>query len=115
MSPKIVPAEAGTVELVSSVRLANGKRLRDAIKMDASSLAPFADHLLHWFENRLSTSIYTVGDDILKFRAGGTDWLPKVILFNQGPNGGSLSLVRDDIPSLVETVRAYVARNERTP
>ena len=113
MSPKIVPAKDGTVELVSSLRLPNGKRLRDAIKLDASSLAPFADHLLHWFENPRPSHIVTAGDDILKFRGGGTDWLPKVILFNQGPNGGSLAMPIDSIPSLVETVRAYVARTDR--
>lgn len=108
--PQVSAVEPGKVEIATAIKLPNGKFLRDAVRLDADNLVGFADALDSWNTSRAPEGSFEQGADAVAFVFGGSDWEPRVILVNHGPNRGSLSMVAEDVPKLVGAVREAARR-----
>jgi len=103
--PKVIARGDGKVELASAVKLPNGKFLRDGVEIQAENLAWFADLLEQYLRATNDDRVHKRGGDAVQFSFGGTDWEPRLLIFNFGGEGTSLSLAFDDAPKLVAAVR----------
>ena len=101
LTHKFIPAEDGKVELVSAIKLPSGKFLRDALRLDADNLEWFAELLEAWLKQSSKDGPFERGDDVISFLYGGTDWVPRVIVFNTGANQSSISLGANSPESLM--------------
>ncbi|MGC6491416.1 MAG: hypothetical protein ACON5B_01135 [Myxococcota bacterium] len=103
------------------------RRLTAGLALDAANLEAFANHLEQWVGERLGPQRYTAGDDVFRFRGGGTDYMPNLILENEttyasedGTKAPSVLITYEtSIPQLLERVAHFLAtqrpRSSREP
>ncbi len=108
--PRVLAVSPGVVEIATAIKLPNGRFLRDAVRLDAAHLDGFADALDAWVASRTPEGSFEQGADAVEFVFGGTDWEPRVILLNHGPNGGSLSTTLDGASMLAAAARDAARR-----
>jgi hypothetical protein len=108
--PQVLAIRPGVVEIATAIKLPNGKFLRDAVRLDPANLDGFADALDAWVASRTPEGAFKQGADAMAFVFGGTDWEPRVILVNHGPNGGSLSITLDGASKLAAAARDAARR-----
>ena len=103
--PKIQKRDDGRVELFTVITLPNGRFLRDAINFDSKNLLFIAESLEKYVDSRKPSQTYSQGDDIITFRFGGTDYNPKLIIFNQREKGGSICISFNSASDIIKILR----------
>lgn len=103
--PKLEKREDGRVELFTVITLPNGRFLRDAINFGPQNLLFIAESFEKYIDARTHSQTYSQGDDIIKFRFGGTDYNPKITIFNQREKGGSICISFNSASDIIKILR----------
>ena len=111
--PEILPTDDGRVELATAICLPSGRFLRDAVNFDPRNLMGIADALEEWVESRTPERTYPLGEDIVTFRYGGTDWNPKLIIFNQREHGSSIATSFHSASKIAAALRTSAKRRNK--
>lgn len=111
--PEVLPTDDVRIKLATAIRLPSGRFLRDAVNFDPRNLMAIADALEEWVESRTPERTYPLGEDIVTFRYGGTDWNPKLIIFNQCERGGSIATSFHSAARIASTLRTAAKRHNK--
>ena len=110
--PTIRHRPDGKVDLEDSYTLGDGSVRRQAVTLDSDNLRWFSDRLEAYLNRTVSEDeVHTRGDDAIKFRFGGTDHAPSLIIINHGLNRGTLWIAFDLGVAWVASIRHTIDAN----
>jgi hypothetical protein len=106
----IIVRPDGKVDVGSTVRLPGGQVRGQAVTMEAGNLPLFADRMEAFLAGRVSQEVdHVLGDDVIAFVYGGTDYQPVISIINLGPNRGTLWIGPEQAAALPARIRDFVA------
>ena len=98
------------IDIGSSYRLADGQVRGQALTLERDNLPAFADRFEEFLRGAVSPDVnHAMGNDVVAFVYGGTDYQPILTIINLGSNRGTLWLNVEQGPDLIATVRSFVA------
>ena len=116
---EILPLE-GTprrVEVCTAIRLPSGRFLKDGFNISVLHLEELADLLEEYLSNRVPEMDRQLGDDTFVIRGGGTDWAPRLLIYNTREGGGSMAYSFSGASALIaalrKAARKYTPAQER--
>ncbi len=109
-SLKITVRPDQKVDIGSTYRLADGQVRGQALTLERQNLPAFADRFEEFLSGAVSSDVnHAMGNDVIAFVYGGTDYQPMLTIINLGSNRGTLWLNAEQGPGLISTVRNFVA------